>query len=98
MSDTKFTPGPWSLNSKVKTAINSESKHVAMVNYFESMTKSMLTDDEHTANANLIAAAPEMYQALELCINAMPIAGDSEKQDYARITAIDALAKARGEL
>lgn len=98
MSNTKFTPGPWV-----------RRYHANGVNYVSKLTDSeddaaiasigsmVFPDGCDTANAHLIAAAPEMYQALELCINAMPIAGDSEKQDKARIAAIDALAKARGE-
>ena len=55
------------------------------------------TVSKNKADAHLIAAAPEMYAALEQCIKVIPMANDSEEQDAARLAAYKALAKARGE-
>ncbi|MEX5734677.1 hypothetical protein [Providencia hangzhouensis] len=46
------------------TGINSESKHVALVNYSHHGLPNDVYGDEHEANANLIAAAPELLEAL----------------------------------
>ena len=58
MSKTKFTPGPWLFSSyKSGTSvivIDGKEFGVATVNY-----------PNRDANAHLIAAAPELYEALE---------------------------------
>lgn len=61
---SKFTPGPWVVNTNVRYAINFQNKHVAMVSSYE-----MFESDraENEANARLIAAAPAMYEALQKC-------------------------------
>ncbi len=67
MKDTKFTPGPW------KIAKNSNSFVYALnkcgTNRFwlnvSAVGKLCATAEEIEANANLIAAAPDMYAALE---------------------------------
>lgn len=64
MSDTKYTPGPWVINKRVKTSINANGKHIAMVNWFRCGGHDDVFDEEHYANANLIAAAPELLDAL----------------------------------
>ena len=54
----KWTPGPWKIDdTHVKTAINAGNTHVAMVNWG-------VNRDEHEANTYLIAAAPDLYEAL----------------------------------
>lgn len=61
------TNGPWMIEGdQIRTAINSGVKHVAMVNYFNcgSGDPRTITDEEHDANAKLIAAAPEMLEVL----------------------------------
>lgn len=55
----KHTPAPWRTDDWIRTGVNSESKHIAMVNYC-----SDVFGDEHKANAHLIAAAPELLEAL----------------------------------
>ena len=72
----KFTPGPWEADSThTRTAINSiatansQRKHIAMVNLAKNPDYE-IWGKEHNANANLIAAAPDMYEtlkALEWC-------------------------------
>ena len=52
------TPGPWEKNDELRTTINAGKKHIAMVNLSHRGLESDVFDDEHTANAELIAAAP----------------------------------------
>lgn len=59
MSETKWTPGPWH-------AVNDdfiEAENGTLV--IEQINNNLcdVDDDEITANANLIAAAPELYEA-----------------------------------
>lgn len=60
----KGTPGPWVIDEWSMTGINSESKHVALVNYSHHGLPNDVYGDEHEANANLIAAAPELLSEL----------------------------------
>ncbi len=61
----KHTPGPWKIKDDfAKTAINTEKKHIAMVNYWKCQDESCISDEEHEANARLIAAAPELLEVL----------------------------------
>lgn len=60
----EHTPGPWKQNKEALIAINKGTKHIAMVNY----------DSEGVArceaNANLIAAAPDLLYACKLALGA----------------------------
>lgn len=96
MADTRWTPGPWLVSETGSVVAASDSGYVAEP-----------YDGRHTlqndaaitaANAHLIAAAPEMYEALAAVI------GDYEAHmrghEYVPtplIAARAALAKARGE-
>ena len=102
MSETKHTPGPWRISGGSATtvqadyrAINSEggvliARALGYPNsgYFPS-------DDEATANARLIAAAPELLESLERCFNIMNNGGTWSIEDQAAARA--AIAKAKGE-
>ena len=89
MSESKFTPGPW-LFSSYKSGnsvivIDGKEFDVATVNY-----------PNRDANAHLIAAAPELYEALEFLLTCK----HGEFCDHYREAerkAKAALAKARGE-
>ena len=60
------TPGPWNIGPTYKSSINAGEKHIAMVNYWKSGDKSSdVFGEEHDANARLIAAAPDLLEALE---------------------------------
>ena len=61
----KYTQGPWKVSDSIRTAINSKNKHIAMVNYSHRGAPSDVFGEEHLANAALIAAAPDMLEALE---------------------------------
>ncbi|MEQ5740582.1 hypothetical protein [Providencia rettgeri] len=64
MKRFKGTPAPWVVDEWSMTGINSESKHVALVNYSHHGLPNDVYGDEHNANAYLIAAAPELLALL----------------------------------
>lgn len=90
----KHTLGPWGADaSDLRTAINTKKKHIAMVNYYQPM----ITDEEHKANANLIAAAPDLLEALKNLLLRVETDADAkywfiEEQQEAR----KAIVKAKG--
>lgn len=107
MSEPRFTPGPWwnesgtihCKNPKVWTGECHSCVHPAIVN--DVYWKSDNPDAEHEANAALVAAAPDLYAALEkirtICES---LCGDADEQCAIieiREIAKSALAKARGE-
>ncbi len=64
----KFTKGPWELDS-VKCRIVSESgRSIANTAVYDDRT--FATDSENEANATLIAAAPDLYEALQILLRA----------------------------
>lgn len=89
-----YTKGPWRFEESTRT-IRSVPE-----NYWLAIVDSWDGAIDNEANANLIAAAPDMFEALgELLANAP--APKNIKQDYSYILrremARAALAKARGE-
>lgn len=89
-----FTPGPW----VVGTAVNgnwiemADGKSVARTFYEH------VGAEQEDANAHLIAASPDMYDALEALAQAAsgyPMSGVEFEER--RIAAFAALAKARGQ-
>lgn len=88
MSETKFTKGEWKVSGASISCKGSGYIAKALPVYMDKQ--------ERTANAHLIAAAPEMYELLELAISY--IDGDSIEDfiyNYKDIKKL--LAKARGE-
>lgn len=105
-SDRKWTPGPWSLEKPNRAWIGvSSEKHCNLAKVVWRMSDDRLlgrNSPEKEANAHLIAAAPELYEALEAAMDAIIwwenehtcCAGATDKEmNMARA----ALAKARGE-
>ena len=98
-SNVGWTPGPWRIETTERTqgdwkwreivaASPDDSDHVVLGEVF--VDGSGYPFDNHAeANARLIAAAPELYEALELYLNHGAM--------MAREKAEAALAKARGE-
>lgn len=86
MSEPKFTPGPWQINgSHIYTEDPKRAVIAQVFNPGKSADAYPLIE-----NAHLIAAAPELYEALEYCIKQIPEFGD--------VPGIKAaLAKVRGE-
>jgi hypothetical protein len=97
MNKTKFTPGPWIKRGK-GTIETSGGAEVASV-----MDGQMLDRVDHEtqeANAHLIAAAPELYEALEELHaqqNGPPLEKYKTRWEKAMRKTEAALAKARGE-
>ncbi len=102
MAETKWTEGDWTANIALGCVVvptdNTYSKVVADTTYETSRATCRLTDQEIEANTHLIAAAPDLYAALQTLIDiedgpGMGVMG----WDNAMQAAKDALAKARGE-
>ena len=83
-NETKWTPGPWHSRGFPTISAGKGKGMIAKV------LERYMDRAEREANASLIAAAPELYEALEMMLE-FPKAGPSTS------TARAALAKARGE-
>jgi hypothetical protein len=100
MSETKFTPGPWFVKRQNPSPTTGEWMIVGSKPGYLAEIRNCGSGDVQ-ANANLIAAAPDMYDALkELC----RYADDSNDCQYGTLStrlvkdiAEAALTKARGE-
>ena len=65
MSDTEFTPGPWVLrNDYVGVADDSDTQSYGMLLLIAAIDRFDF-EPQWKANAQLIAAAPELYRALD---------------------------------
>ena len=92
MADTKFTPGPWRLGNF--SGLNDRFIYDGSDEGWAIADTKMHHGRHHKqglANAHLIAAAPELYEALEDAALICRAFGHQCPQFYA------ALAKARGE-
>ena len=93
MGETKFTPGPWTFEGRTIYALEEAGwrrGEPVMRNRFDcSVQGPFCPDAEKQANAHLIAAAPDLYDALDYLLN--------DDTHDAREQARAALAKARGE-
>lgn len=98
MSEPKHTPGPWkaTYDSQLQAAIeiyNTEDRIIVAVLPDRGTVEAM---SEIEANANLIAAAPDMYEALLDCCG--ECVDTSESDSACRFCSVGkALRKARGE-
>lgn len=104
---TDFTAGPWSLADENRDDLRECSRYGAIVVYAEnhcdihpiadcSCNHTCRLNDEQIANARLIAAAPDLYYALEAVVAASE-SGHVSSFSEAMEMAILALAKARGK-
>ena len=98
--ETKFTPGPWSCFYKHKY----DEWHVSMPVAGSSMRAGLCDDGiespNREADAHLIAAAPDMYEALEAAEELHQtglIAASNELIERVATSRRAALSKARGE-
>jgi hypothetical protein len=84
MSEEKFTPGPWSVPHFAKTNVKCECGYVlvdSLMGSVATVNSSCGGDwrqhgddpskEQCVANANLIAAAPDLFEALQLAITRM---------------------------
>lgn len=80
MNKPKFTPGPWSVDSGDPFLVTSDADGL-----FVAVTETDdRNDDECEANTHLIAAAPEMYEALRAMYYALvsePIVDGEDGED-----------------
>ena len=106
MSETKFTPGPWigagpSFGDAKPRWIDCiitqwEDDYGDVVGICDFQLKQY--DEEQEANAHLIAAAPDLYEALERMVGWVDDWREGKKHPYDDWEfAKAALAKARGE-
>lgn len=109
MSETKFTPGPWTAkqNHWSRWEIHYGAGQLAGVAKPDDPASPPDTYAEAKANAHLMAAAPCLYKAAQFALHNLhrnlhsegvtgtPFMGDDEHEAIALLTA--ALAKARGE-
>ena len=89
MSETKFTKGPWEKDETAPYYISAEDgRNVATVH------SGLFSNQESKANADIIASAPDLYEALGWLYSQI---GQPEISLFGVKKVIDALAKARGE-
>lgn len=104
-TETKFTPGPWKVWSDDEVYSDSGGEKLVVVPDSacgrDVYGTDMVSRDESKRNAHLIAAAPDLYEALEEIEEAarqvMEGVMSISSLDVERRKAIAALAKARGE-
>lgn len=80
----QHTPGPWMVRSYDSSSVGTKDYMTAII-YGENR-------EEETANANLIAAAPDLLEALETLEN-----DDNSIPSFAWDMVQSAIAKAKGE-
>ena len=91
-NETKWTPGPWECNPSAFMSDHSDTR-----TYFVVTGKGLAGREK--ANAQLIAAAPYLYEALNSLAQEMDMDGLNSGTTYGPMIydAMQALAKARGE-
>lgn len=97
--EKKWTPGPWEVVRHVtRPAVEAINKKRGMRAAGDKYPLVCTMPDNYStteSNAHLIAAAPELYEALEALLYG--IENCDRIENYRIENAIDALAKARGE-
>jgi len=91
MSETKFTPGPWVIS-------NSGSAYMEGTIILTSDGYREIAGVWQDEDAHLIAAAPELYEALNDLLNDCINFDGGKLTDIFMVKASRALAKARGEV
>lgn len=66
---SKHTQGPWSGGKECINAPN--GRLIAEVMFYNSPDRKEMTNEEFEANSNLLAAAPDMLNALLRCVSAL---------------------------
>ena len=91
-----ITPGPWKIAAHCSTLIfDTKGRSIASAGGYQSNTES--TIDENEANAQLIAAAPDLLEALEAIVGLDDSIENYQKLCDAMQSARIAISKARGE-
>lgn len=94
--DTKFTPGPWELDSSGQRVWNPKIKcgHIAHIYCKDSSSGTKFYRDETAkANARLISAAPELLEACKYAFENLRPKGNVKK-DFSGHLAMATLSKA----
>ena len=67
---SKFSPGPWWVDeSHINGSINAGKRHVAIANFYNCHDEEVrVTRDHQKANAQLISAAPDLFEALKIIL------------------------------
>ena len=95
MTNSNYTPGPWyTKHGHISSLRSSHGCTIANCN----RSARGISDDEAEANAHLIAAAPEMLEALKVALKAIDKSGVSYQQISAvvRINMRQAISAAEG--
>ncbi len=107
MSKEAFTPGPWGIGSKIVESTSQviaiyeeKNRRAASAGYLADVYAGYvgsqdISFEEGAANANLIAVAPELYEALKECLDLIELMLPNEETIISESRA--SLAKARGE-
>lgn len=97
MSENKHTPGPWRVGNHYSEVIGDMPANPPFRGMTDECVKHyggyLIAESCAEADARLIAAAPELLDALESCINYGAMTGDK----WVTEKVLDAIAKARGE-
>lgn len=96
MSISKHTPGPWTLDDRGYKYIVSKSGNGYITRDVCRLDGSTMAALAQEANARLIAAAPELLEALELLVD-NPYRDGIESDERLRRIGRAAIAKAKGE-
>lgn len=88
------TPGPWDASGWRVCAGLGKGERISVI--CDTANNKASRTEENRDNARLIAAAPDLLQALRESIRYSPFVGESEETEFVRM-ARKALAKATGE-
>jgi len=96
----EYTRGPWEVDSQDDQRIMCGLKDIAAaINVWSSNPETDMKEGECEANARLISAAPELLEALEICLGHMTGGMDGNWADCDPVeVARQAVAKAKGEV
>ncbi len=95
---TNWTPGPWSHNWALDGEISGHGEFIAQIagqNYGKWSHKSEDGEAEYRANGDLIAAAPELYEALAAIMDSTAVLNHLDAEATEWIESV--MRKARGE-
>lgn len=96
MAAQKHTPGPWTIRTEKRTRLvcDAHGNQIAAIR----PVKRYGVEGDDAANARLIAAAPEMYEALRIIADSEEFNGDAFVCDFETLQGVarSAIAKAEG--
>jgi len=97
MVETKFTPGPWRISRFAETSVETlEDRGICNTGGYQQNFDTDRVFAENLANARLVAAAPDLFEALTIFVLHYP-PGINPFLDQAAVKGCKALAKAAGQ-